>query len=103
MENKLNIWLSLGTINHAIFLAVIFFGYVTSGFKFHGDNFGGVMMVYALSIFIPQILLELLVFAALIIILIINTLRSEIMDISKKLVISFLATLAFALTTLFVV
>lgn len=99
VENKFNFWLILGTINHTIFLAVIFFGYVASDFQLHGDNFGGVMMVYALSIFIPQIIFEIFVFAALIITLLIYVMRSEIIETSKILVISFISTLLFVIIT----
>ena len=102
MKNKYNLWLILGTVNHIIFLAVIFIICAVSRFECSGNESGAVMVAYTFSIFIPQLLLEVLVFAMLIIILIIDMLRSQIIDINKNLVISFLSTLIIFVITIFV-
>lgn len=104
MSNKLiNFCLALGTLNHAIFLAVIYFGFVTSGFKFHGDNIGGVMMVYALTIFFPQVFIEIGSFAILFITLLVTVLRGNLLEISRKLIISYLGTLLFSIATVIII
>jgi hypothetical protein len=53
-KNRLNHFLLLGTINHLTFAAIIFLIYALAGFKSSGDDLGGLMMVYALTLFMPQ-------------------------------------------------
>lgn len=55
-KKRLNHFLLLGAINHTMFLSVLLFAYISSGFKASGDSYGGLMMVYAFSLFMPQLI-----------------------------------------------
>ena len=99
MKNKFNQWLTIGIVNHAIVLAVVFVSYLLAGFKFHGDDFGGLMMAYALTIFLPQIGLELVVFGMLIR----GLFQTKFSDMNKVLIISFLVTFALVVMLEFVI
>ncbi len=48
-------WVGIGNIS--IYLIIYFLGCLNSGWTCSGDSMGGIMMVYALTIFIPQFLL----------------------------------------------
>jgi hypothetical protein len=96
-RRRLNHFLLLGTINHLIFLAIIFFAYASSGFKTSGDSVGGIMMVYALSLFMPQF-----VFGVFILITTINSLvRNKVMEGCRKRFAFYTVTLVIALITFF--
>jgi hypothetical protein len=58
-------WLRLGTINHAITLAVIALGCVYSGFTCKGEPMKEALSLYAFTIFTPQVALGVIVFIAL--------------------------------------
>lgn len=58
-------WLRLGTVNHAIALAVIAFGCAYSGFTCQGESMKGVLSVYTFTLFTPQIALQVIVIMAL--------------------------------------
>lgn len=49
--------LGLAVLNHGAHSLVFFLGCAASGFTCHGDSMGGLMMLYALSIFLPQLAL----------------------------------------------
>lgn len=66
-NKKFNLWLKLGILNHIIYLTIIFLGCALSNFTCHGDSMGGIMMVYALVLFVPQIIFEVVVFVQLLI------------------------------------
>lgn len=67
-ENKLkglHFWLSLGTVNHLVCIAVILFGCAYSGFICQGDAMKSVLSVYVFTIFTPQLALEVILLLAI--------------------------------------
>lgn len=68
LENKkFCLWLKLGILNHIVYLVIVFLGCALSNFTCSGDSMGGIMMVYALTLFLPQIIFEVVVFIQLLI------------------------------------
>jgi len=98
-RKRLTRFLILGTINHLIFLFVILFAYVSSGFKTTGDAYGGLMMVYALSIFMPQFIFGVIA----LVIVVVNGCKGRLKGTKKKYSILYFVTLFFVALTSFVI
>lgn len=90
---RLNRLLLLGAINHLIFLSVNLFAYVSSGFKTSGDTYGGLMMVYAFSLFMPQFVFG----VAVLLIISANLYKNRLTGTSKKYAAAYFVTLFFVL------
>lgn len=64
--NHLNIsnrlfWLAI--FNHILYVIFVLGIFALAGFKTHGDGVGGLMMVYGLTFFVPQLIIGIYIFA----------------------------------------
>jgi hypothetical protein len=97
-RNRLNHFLLLGTINHLIFSTIIFLIYALAGFKSSGDDLGGLMMVYALTLFMPQFVFGLFTLAT-----VVTSLgRNKGIAVNKNRFIYYIASLIVAIITFFI-
>ncbi len=47
----------LGFINNLVYVAIFSFGCIMTDFRCSGDVMGGIMMVYAIGLFVPQLVI----------------------------------------------
>ena len=96
---ELNFYLSLGSISHIATLSIIFFGCWVSEFTCTGDDMGGVMMVYALSIAMPQILMEFIIFSKVII----NAYTKKLFKAKSNLLVYYFLSLILVIISNFII